>query len=338
MYLKLRYIIILIALCGLMTSCTSDTTAEPDAGAEVEVTFVTADPSRAVALSGINTEGSTFAIYGDMKFMNSDRPVNVFGGNAVTYRSGKWTYEDTQYWFPQHEHSFIAMHPAGATGLSETEYSNSQLSFTYTLPDNFEDARDLLVATHRRMYSGMSSSANPVMLRFWHIMSRINFMMNCYEPADKISVSIELQGVNKTGTFSIIPAPLSSGGEQTNDYIFSWTDLLNNGTFSIDVTDIDTNEEGEAGTSLFPDNNALFMIPQPDNKDIIMKITCTLYDADAEPVDQFGSEMPIAGWKAGKMYTYSLTVQPSIKDIYIDHVNVKEWKSGSDNNIDVPRK
>ena len=229
MFLKLRYIIILIALCGLMPSCTSDTPAESDEGAEV--TFATAELSRAVAMSSLNTEGFSFAIYGDMKFMNSDQPVNVFGGNAVTYRSGKWTYNDTQYWFPKHEHSFVAVYPAVTDGMSDAEYAASRLSFTYTLPETYSEASDLMVATHRRQYQydGNSSSlALPVNLQFQHIMSRINFKVTNDKAADIVRVTeIKLDGLNRTGSFTIIPAQLLPGSRQTDDYDFAWSGISN---------------------------------------------------------------------------------------------------------------
>ena len=99
MYLKLRHIVSLIGVSLQMASCTSNDPAEP--GHSTEVTFATADLSRAVALSTLNTEGTSFAIYGDMRFMNSDHPTTVFDGTIVTYRNGNWSYKDTQYWYPK---------------------------------------------------------------------------------------------------------------------------------------------------------------------------------------------------------------------------------------------
>ncbi len=337
MYLKLRYIIILIALCGLMTSCTSDTTAEPDAGAAVEVTFVTADPSRAVALSGINTEGSSFAIYGDNKFMNSDHFMNVFCGDPVTYRSGKWTYNGTQYWFPKYEYSFVAVYPAEAKGMSEAEYAASRLSFAYTLPETYSEASDLMVATHRRLCQydeNSTSSPQPVNLQFQHIMSRINFKVTNDKAADTVRVTeIKLDGLNRTGSFTIIPAPLLAGSRQTDDYDFAWSDISNKADLTADIrVDIPENESRE----LFPNGNALFMVPQPDNNSVMMHITYTLIDAGANDEQlTLHAQTPIGGWEPGKIYTYGLSVSEITKEICLT-VSVKPWHPEKNTDITVP--
>lgn len=336
MSLKLKYIIILIALCGLMPSCVSDTPAEPDAVAEV--TFVAADLSRAVAHSSLSTEGSSFVIYGDMKYMNSDHLINVFDGNAVTYSNGKWTYKNTQYWFPKHEHSFVAAYPAEAKGRSDAEYADSRLSFTYTLPEAYGEASDLMVATHRRQYqydeNTSSSSSLPVNLKFQHIMSRINFKVTNNKAADIVRVTeIKLEGVNRTGSFTVIPAPLLPGSRQTDDCDFAWSGISNKADISAAIrVDIPENESRE----LFPDGNALFMVPQPDNNSVMMLITYTLIDAGAAD-EQFtlSAQAPIGGWEQGKIYTYELSVSEITKEIELT-VSVKPWHPEKNTGITVP--
>lgn len=321
MSLKLRYIILLIAAGGLLSSCAS-TGDDVEQGAEM--TFVVSELSRASVTNDINFSGSEFAVYGDMKL--KDNPsIKVFDGNIVTYRGSKWEYNNPQYWFPQHEHSFIAMHPVEAKGMSEPEYSNSWLSYSYTLPTDFTEAKDLIVATHRRMAdANPAAKATPVALNFFHIMSRINFVLTNEAAADIVRVTeIKLENVNRTGSFAVTPAPLLSG-DRTDDYDSRWSDASYMGTVTAPLrVDVPENE----ARPLFPDDNALLMIPQPDNKGVILHIKYTLIDAGAKDEQlTLTAQTPIGGWEAGKIYTYSLYIREITKELYLT-VSVKNWQA-----------
>lgn len=335
MHSKLLYFILLVNTGLLLSSCRSDAPADVNIARGSEMEFLTAEMSRATSMSDLNYEGSEFYLYGKMEFLRHD-PTIIFNKTGVRYTAGRWRYDNTQYWFPKHEFSFIAIHPVGATGMSDPEYNGSQISFTHTVPNNFAHANDLMVATHRRLYEeqDLSSQTEPVTLRFWHIMSRINFMVTNAGAADRMRVTkIELEGINKTGTFTVAPAPLLPGSGQTDDCIFSWTDISDPGTLTANIgVDIPENEV----LPLFPDNNSLFAIPQPDNKEIKVRITYTLYDANAQPEElTLTAEAAIGGWEAGKIYTYSTAISEITKEIYLT-VGVKDWHKPVNNNITVP--
>lgn len=331
---KLIYLYILSFATCLMASCSDDVPDFVDDGNGCELTFEVADQSRASVTADLNFNNSQFAIYGNMKFKDYD-PTVIFDKTIVKYNSGRWRYDNTQYWFPQHEHSFIAIHPVDATGVSDATYSDSRLSFTYTLPDDFKLASDLLAATHRRAYEeNMLSRAQPVTFRFWHIMSRVNFTVKNQDAADNIRVTkIVLEGINKKGTFSIVPASLSSGSQLTDDYIYSWTDISNKSNLTANIqVDIPENEE----RPLFPDDNALLMVPQPNNNSVIMHITYTLTDAgiDDETLTLTAQE-PIGGWKPGMIYNYTIAIEETTKEIYLT-VSVKGWQTPAANGVTVP--
>lgn len=324
------YFIAIFAACSV-ASCTHDAPDSEEVGTGTEMIFEVADESRASAVS--NSSFKEFALYGDMKFQDYVH-LTVFNKTVVSYKNGKWIYGDTQYWFPKHEHSFVALHPSEAAGLPDPEYTNSQLSFTYTTPDNFEDARDLMAATHRRLYADISSPVTPVILRFSHIMTRVDFNVKNEGAADVVRVNkIELEGVNRTGSFSIIPAPLLPGSDQTDDYDFAWTGISNKdnlmANISVDIPEDETR-------SLFPDDNALIVVPQPDNKGVIMHITYTLYDANAQPEQlTLTAQAPIGGWEPGKVYTYNLAINEITQEIYVT-VSVKNWQTPKPTGITVP--
>lgn len=319
-----------------MASCSSHVPTGNDLDTGSEMTFVVSELSRASVTTDLKYDGAKFAIYGDMKLNDNPRTV-IFDNTLIRYSSGNWVYDEIQYWFPKHEHSFVAMHPVIddiVEGISDMRYSDSRLSFSYALPGNYKSATDLIVATHRRLADADHTvKASPIALNFHHIMSRINFRVTNDAAADIVKVTeIKLDGVNKMGSFSIIPAPLLSG-KQTDDYDFAWTDLLNKGNLSMNI-DVDV-PENEA-RPLFPDTDALLMIPQPDNQDVIMHITYTLYDADAQPQElTLTAETPIGGWISGKEYTYNLVISEITKELDIT-VSVKDWQTPKPTGITVP--
>lgn len=333
---KLIYFYLISFVACLAAACSENAPDIDKVGNGYELAFDVADLSRADAMTNISFSDSKFAVYGDMKFMENYAHTIIFDKTIVTYRNGKWGYSDTQYWFPRHEHSFVAVYPVDAAGMSDTKYSDSELSFTYTLPDNFESANDLMVATHRRKMpeDNPSYSALPVKFGFFHILSRVNFQVKNDKAADILKVTqIKLKGINRTGTFSIAPASLLSGCEQTDDYDSSWTGISNKDTFTANI--LVNIRETETG-SLFPDDNALFMIPQPDNKDIIMEITYEQWD-DGEMFEEhtLTAVTPIGGWEWGKMYTYTINIEEITREIYVT-VSVKDWQSKGPSDITVP--
>lgn len=343
-YSKIERIILPLVSCLLlgMTSCTSDNDPEM---ALAELKFdLQQDVSRSSVTTNTNLKSQAFSVFGDMKYTDTSSGnaithdnVEIFNDVRVSYDGSKWVYDNPQCWFPDYVYSFVAMHPADATKkISNTTYSDNTLSFNYTLPANFTDTPDLLVATHRRMYKDKKSTpATPVKLKFSHIMSRVNISLKCEGAVDKITITkIELEGVNKTGTFTITPAPLSSGGEQTDDYSSSWTGISNKGTLTANIN-VDVNANDDKTYPLFPDDNALFVVPQADSENGTMRITYVYGDT---PPETLTAETKIGGWESGKIYSYSLLVNIISRKIYMDLVSVKEWKPGSDNDVDVPRK
>lgn len=341
---KILYIILLNA-CWLLSSCDG---GEPEGGGKKpssEMQFVVSELSRASVTANIDTEGSRFAVFGDMRFAgNTEKsPSVLFDKDEVVYTGGRWICDNIRYWFPEFEYSFIAVHPTAIVTLTgaDAQYTESSLSFTYTIPvsaDNVLDKQelsDIIVATHRRIHKeDPSTPAAPVGLKFWHTMSRVNFRLTNAGAADNVVVnSITLEGVNTTGTFTIAPAPLLPGSIQTDDYISSWTGISNNRDIIANIAvDVPENEV----RPLFPDDDALLMIPQPDNHDVLMQITYTLYDANAQPEQiTLKAVTPIGGWEPGKVYTYSMAVSEITKEIDLT-VSVKPWHPEKTGNVPVP--
>lgn len=332
---KLIYIYFLFIATCLASSCSADMPGDEVVNRGAELSFEASELTRAAVTTALDK----FSVYGEMQFKDN-APTVIFDKTEVVFDpdSEKWNYAGpTQYWFPQHLHSFVALTPVSAFEPdSGPRYSDSKLSFTYTLPDDFKAADDLMVATHRRMYKDdrPSSSVLPVRFGFFHILSRIDFSVKNDKASEVLRVTqIKLKGINKTGTFTVTPAALPAGREQTDDYDSSWTGISDEGALTANIlVDIRENETG----SLFPADNALLMIPQPENKDIIMEITYEQWD-EGEKFEEhtLAAATPIGGWEGGKMYTYAISIEEMTKDIYVT-VSVKDWQTPNPTGITVP--
>ncbi|MDE7379032.1 MAG: fimbrillin family protein [Paraprevotella sp.] len=350
---KTVFVCLMTAATCAFYACTSDSPDLVSPEDYHEMRFVAADVSRSI-VSGINYAGSCFALFGDMKH-SGDSPVEIFHNTEVKYDGSAWNYAGTQYWFPNHEHSFVALYPypdqsdpiSSDSVYNDLVYRNSKLSFKYSLPlsDNQSTDQnkkgidpskltDIIVATHRRMYyEGSSNLSAPVSLKFFHILSMIDFRLKNDNFADALRVTkIELEEIDRTGAFSITPASLSSGA-QTSDYNCYWTDISNRGTVTANIDAyISRNED----LSIFADDEALLMIPQPDNKGVIVKITYTIINDNKDDKEvTLIVETPIGGWEMGKRYIYAVNVE----ERYITFtVTVVDWKDGTENDYMVPRK
>ena len=332
-------ILSILAACA-MASCVSDSSDPMPSASQHKVVFDISSLTRSTVTTADNVKGNSFLVYGDMKYIpitddseSASETIDVFlNATEVRYdnTTSKWTYSDQKYWIPNAEHSFVAVHPYSAVNNITTKYLNNTLSFTYTLPDNFESTPDMVVATHRRMYQDKTNSpATSVKFKFFHILSRINIALKFDGSSDAVTVTgIELEGIDRTGTFSITPAPISTGSDRTDDYDLLWSDLSNKGNLRINIDA--TNKEG---ASLFPENNALFVIPQPENKNVILKIYCKIEGNEKEQT--LTAPVAIGGWTEGKTYTYSLTLNTASPGINMS-VSVENWQDEPGKEMDVP--
>ncbi len=339
---KIRHTILLLTLCFLMASCNSQ---EPEIHTERgAMEFDIAGISRAVSTTSHNITESSFAIYGDMTFVKNQNTTVVFDGETATFSltDNKWHYSNTQYWFPDHEHSFVALHPAGSPCVSDIQYSDSQLQFTYTYPfDNYSDAKDVLVATHRRDYT--EGNADAVRFIFSHTLSNMNVQFIYYNPnrgAVPLRLnSITFKNIPVAATYAVAPAKLA-GGSMTNDFAgdmaaFEGVTVTGRGDLKIDFDGdraISIPPDGRP-YNLFSDSDVLLLLPNPDTSSE-MVVSYTTCDGGVWQDNTAEFDLPIS-WRPGFNYTLSIS---DIQDQLKFSIEVTPWKDGDTTNSIVPRK
>lgn len=339
---KLTYL--LLAISFLASSCNSDTSDETDLSRGGEVSFNVLNHTRASETAPFDQ----FVVYGDMKGkpLETSNTVVLFNKIQVKYDNGAWNYEGTQYWSPEHEHSFVAVYPESVLGtLNAPQYSNSKLSFLYSVPSTGSNSStegevaDILLATHRRYFDNIgvaSTLDNKISFRFDHVMSMINlspsFSDNLLDDDCFIEFhSLEISEIDSKARFDVTPAPRLSNN-QTNDMVMGVT-AQEKGSRSIVFTPSVKINNHAGNINLFPTEKAIIMLPQTFTSDSKAAITIS-FSINGETTKKEVS-IPLAGqtWESGKSYLYKFTIDRS--GLISDKCEINPWNEIRGENITV---
>lgn len=324
-----------------VTACSSDTPDNEGVGSGSEMSFAVAELSRASVTSSFNK----FALYGDKKFPVDNNTVStgIFNKTEVEYKDGTWGYEGTQYWFPGHEHSFVAISPVSALETSGApQYSNSRLSFTYIIPttsDNVvtkhSDVADIVASTHRRLHK-QNDSNTTVTFRFGHIMSLINLSPalddNIMAKEEYIEIiRLELLGFKTKAIFDILPAPRQTNS-QTDDRVIDVYGQEKEGSMSIVFSEPVKIANDCKNVNLFESNDAIIMLPQSFSAGSDARITLYYTINGDSSVKQILLSLTGKAWESGKSYIYRFTLNRT--GLISETTTISDWDEMNVGNID----
>lgn len=214
---------------------------------------------------------------------------------AVRHTSDVWTPDGTYFWpGGSRKLRFFAYAPYRGSGIVLSDKSVAGApTFTYTVPVNVADQKDILTASSDE-FEGSRQSAAP--LTFSHALTAVRFVVGDKMLAGKIS-KISLTGVYGRGTYSF-------ANERWNSYADSNTFSQ---TLSVDV-------DGKPDAPINDGAATFMMIPQtlPSGAAIEVVFTDNLTDTERKLT------ATIAGtdWQMGKTVVYristsSITVTPT---------------------------
>ncbi len=342
-------ILVPATLCLMATSCQSGAD-EPPTSRGNKVVFATEVASRTTLVSNSNITDHSFLVYGDMKRIDpqpGDPLITILNGAEVSYdpSARQWSYDDTRYWFPEFQHSFVALYPATTPCVSARQYSNSKLTFTYRYPiDNYKDATDVLVTAHRRNYDGQNGG--DIVFRFGHILSNFNINSKYTNPvagAQPLVINeITFYNIPVRGDYSITPSPITGGSSMTYDFdpapdTYDGWSITERGILKIEFPA--SGDEArilppdEKTYSLFSNSDGLLLIPNPDVSTEMM-VKYTVYDDGEWRLKTERFAVP-QGWRSGYSYTLSLHID-NRKVLF--NIDVAEWEYTKEIETEVPRK
>lgn len=340
---KLTYVLFLSLISFLVASCSPETPEDEKATKGSELTFSVAALSRGSVTKDITFQGSKFAVFGDKSFTGSNggNPSVIFDNTQVEYKDQIWRYDDTQYWFPNHEHSFVAVYPLQLVNNVNTPvYKNSRLTFTYSLPLSSgseikrEEITDILAATHRRLSD--FSEGMPVTLRFSHLMSLINispsFSDNVMDNSAYIQFQkLEIKGIKNKAAFSILPASRLSSN-QTDDRVIEVTAHEGQAKLTIEFDEPKKIMNHGQNVSLFDADDAIIMLPQLFAADSQAELILT-YTVNGDSQQRtISSPLRLREWESGKSYNYIMTLDRT--GLISNSTSISDWDKLNAGNID----
>ncbi len=273
------------------------------------------------------TDGDTFAVYG-FKTLAGPTKSTVFDDVVVSTTDGStWTYSPTRYWDPAAtSYTFFAVSPA-AIGTAATVDAQtgeiSSASITFAGNDN-----DILVADKKEV--AKANYGEKVAIVFNHIASLVDFKVDKDANLGNAVLAItsfSITNIDKIGTFGV------SDAYTGNHPVVTWnctnSDPANLGEYTntsgvTSVATLPTNVANTAGAEFLINN--LVAMPQTfrteGNKQTV-NIAYTIKD-EANNVstyqksfdlklfddvdDRDNEDTIIAGWEAGKHYTFTITI------------------------------
>ena len=353
----LKYSIYALTAACVIGGCSSDSPDGQTDGTQ-EVEFTTGRETRSVVTTTSNLTGKAFAVYGDMKPFAAAAEVSstlVFNKEQVAYTSGSWKYGRSIYWFPSHQHSFVALHPfeaigttaGGKTTVTNVRYEDGTLSFSYTHPDDYKNASDVLVATHRRDYvPELGKKADPVNFTFEHTMAVLDVVAKYTEPLvygnqnNRIEIQeVILENVNVSANYSIRPDDLTEGNDRTSthDDTGKWTDLKSGsrsfkGSRYSNINDAIVNTYQNPNNIPFRrlySNSDDFIVLPKEKGDVKMTVKFDLYVNMTKVAEHtLSTVFEDAEWKAGQKIRYELIF--SVGEILQGGTYVEEYRNVDD--------
>lgn len=333
MHARLTYIFFFSLAALLISSCESETPGNIDLGKGTEMSFDVSNSTRASVTSSFNK----FAVYGDMKFFSDNNVVNpiiLFNKTEVEYIDNSWTYKGaTQYWLPRHEHTFVAISPLSVLETGTPLYSNSRLSFIYSIPTTEgkllknNDVTDIIAATHRRLFNDNDENTTAT-FHFGHILSLINIApeLDDKEMRDDDVLKIhklELSGFSTTATINIIPA-LRQSNSQTDDWVIDIDKYEGEGVFSVSFTTPIEVKNHDGKVYIFDANDAIIMLPQLFAADSQAKIVLTYTMNDGSQESLLTVPLKRIRWESGKSYTYRLLLDKY--GLKLETMTISDWE------------
>ena len=189
-----------------------------------------------------------------------DRSLYI-GDKQTVKNNGTYDFSPTVFW-PGEEFNmaFFAYAPYGAIDADGVGRDGLP-EFSYTVPENIEDQKDLLAwwgTDYSRKSSG-TAGADAVDINFRHLCTAVKFKMGEGENLQKNIKSISLKGIHCEGTWSAAEADDWNGGH--------WTLDSGIGDFSVDVASSGGYEDG---TEITTGEKVFMMLPQtlPDGAEI----------------------------------------------------------------------
>ena len=240
------------------------------------------------------TADSTLSKFDVTAFYYEENATTAETFFTETVTDGVNTTGKTYYWPREGSMDFIAIAPIGIANPMPTvdDYNtHSKAEFTYTIPDNISEQRDIMVAVSKGL---TKETGNPVPLNFKHLLASVRFKVGEMQ-------FIKINSLTLSGVY---------GGDVTfiyNKNTNTWTNSVPTTIKTYNPDFVDTSGLPQGSEIAGNVNNAtLFMIPQtlPADAEIRVSYTELLTGNTGTGIANIGKTT----WEAGKDYAYAFNI------------------------------
>lgn len=217
---------------------------------------------------------------------------NFFHNVPFRYGEGFWISADAYFW-PGSGHNlrFFSYAPYGAATLSGSSQAGSPV-LEFTVADDAEDQVDLLVADSGTIDGGERASLS---VNLSHALSAVRFAIKAGSRSGKIG------GVRLSGLYNAGSRSLASSG--------SWTSLSGNASYTL--PGVFPYTRSDQGLDLFDGDKGVFLLMPQNRAGVQLE---ALYQIQGEEdVKLISTGAFTAAWEAGKIYTYTLDIQETVR-------------------------
>lgn len=286
-----------------------------------------------------NLKSGPFGIYGVHSATAGGGGTNVFDGTAaisVSYvtdgSGGSWEYsrsgtEPYYYWKRNQHYRFRAYHPySAAVQASSSDADRIRIDYSIGTDDY-----DLLVAFATRHPA--TEGYGKVTMNFRHALAALRFRIIFRDTVTPQShtdavTDFHLKGLKPAGTLQYSHSAADPLEEHLSwdafhfnslDEWFRWT-----GRKEFGVSGYTPPGGAELSpTDIFDNDNIVFVVPQTCSDPFLGK-TSVHFRTELGGSASYSVELPELEWKAGKIHTYTLTIDRSTAEV---EVSIKDWNS-----------
>ena len=197
----------------------------------------------------------TFNVGEIYKTMNVYADQGTFGGDATFERMDEamiangWRYWHNYSGIPWPDEEtpvdFYLSMPANATGVSNPDYSDGQITFTFDSPANGAAQQDILFshkAVNRKVHDGNLPNGTPVTM--YHALTGVKFRNGHSNDGSTKTIikSVKFKGLWSHGICTVSP-----DGEGTSKTKVVWEGYDNMATFTMDFSSLNPTYDPDAG-------------------------------------------------------------------------------------------
>ena len=300
-----KFLVSVLAIAGLV-ACNNEQTIVQQGPAPMEFAGAFVENATRVDPSITTTKLNKFKVWA---FVENESGT-VLTNETVTKSGDVWTYDNKQYWTPNHTYYFAAVAPVDGQSwdyLQNTTDEGQDNTITFT---NDNGTEDLIYAyTEVTTPETVDQSMEAVQFEFNHLLSKVRFSFTNGFATNNVYIAVEdvKMVAHKKGTYAV-DGTWTLDGDETVELAFG---NATDGT-TVDKAGVAALAHGQSANAA----DERFSIPANENYSYVVTFTIQHYNGDVH-VNTYSKRSEVSGiaLEAGKAYNFAAVITPENLDL-----------------------